>query len=122
MNYAFQNRLVGTIVLVALGVIFIPDLLQKSEEKRFVDFPELKEMPAMQYATISTSQLKEVSAVQDVVQLQSSKALPIHDKAGEALSVSPQQAKTEEATVQAIGSVAPQMSPKMRYNPLGLYK
>ncbi|ABE54773.1 Sporulation related [Shewanella denitrificans OS217] len=42
MTSQFQNRLVGTIVLVALGVIFLPDLLdgkQRKVEEVFTEIP-----------------------------------------------------------------------------------
>lgn len=43
MSSALQNRLVGTIIIVALVVIFLPDLLdgeKKSNTQAFVDIPE----------------------------------------------------------------------------------
>ncbi|UJF23270.1 cell division protein DedD [Shewanella sp. OMA3-2] len=41
MKLQFQNRLVGTIVLVALGVIFLPDLLDGKKAKVVEEFTEI---------------------------------------------------------------------------------
>ena len=45
MSQSFQNRLVGTIVLVALGVIFLPDLLDGQQEEIQEIFPEISAHP-----------------------------------------------------------------------------
>jgi DedD protein len=41
LNRQFQNRLVGTIVLVALGVIFLPDLLDGKKTQVVEEFTEI---------------------------------------------------------------------------------
>lgn len=46
MSQSFQNRLVGTVVLVALCVIFLPDLLGKREHKVEEIFPDMPNAPA----------------------------------------------------------------------------
>lgn len=46
MNRQFQNRLVGTIVLVALGVIFLPDLLDGKKAQVVEEFTEIPLRPA----------------------------------------------------------------------------
>lgn len=47
MSSALQNRLVGTVIVVAIAVIFLPDLLDgKTESKRDL-FVELPEKPVM---------------------------------------------------------------------------
>ena len=51
MASAFQNRLVGTIILVALAVIFLPELLDGEKQRskdRFESFPQ---PPAMKKLT-----------------------------------------------------------------------
>lgn len=51
MASAFHNRLVGTIILVALAVIFLPDILdgEKSSNKQvFVDIPNRPELKGQQ--------------------------------------------------------------------------
>lgn len=43
MSSALQNRLVGTVIVVAIAVIFLPDLLdgkQESKRKLFVELPQ----------------------------------------------------------------------------------
>lgn len=45
MSSQFQNRLVGTIVLVALGVIFLPDLLDGKKDKVQEEFAEIPLRP-----------------------------------------------------------------------------
>jgi len=45
LNRQFQNRLVGTIVLVALGVIFLPDLLDGKKTQVVEEFTEIPLRP-----------------------------------------------------------------------------
>lgn len=45
MNRQFQNRLVGTIVFVALGVIFLPDLLDGKKTQVVEEFTEIPLRP-----------------------------------------------------------------------------
>ena len=50
MSSAIQNRLVGTIILVALAVIFLPDILdgkKQSNKDLFVDLPKRPPMQAI---------------------------------------------------------------------------
>lgn len=50
MSSALQNRLVGTIILVALAVIFLPDILdgeKNANRELFVDLPERQPMRAV---------------------------------------------------------------------------
>ena len=50
MSSAIQNRLVGTIILVALAVIFLPDILDGKKESNkdlFVDLPKRPPMKAV---------------------------------------------------------------------------
>ncbi|MCL1143666.1 cell division protein DedD [Shewanella gaetbuli] len=49
MNRQFQNRLVGTIVLVALGVIFLPDLLDGKKSTVVEEFTEIPLRPNNHY-------------------------------------------------------------------------
>ncbi|NKF50263.1 cell division protein DedD [Shewanella sp. WXL01] len=48
MDRQFQNRLVGTIVLVALGVIFLPDLLDGKKAQVVEEFTEIPLRPMNQ--------------------------------------------------------------------------
>ncbi|MBB1440297.1 SPOR domain-containing protein [Shewanella sp. SG41-4] len=51
MNRQFQNRLVGTIVLVALGVIFLPDLLDGKKTQVVEEFTEIPLRPTQSSAS-----------------------------------------------------------------------
>ncbi|MCL1077710.1 SPOR domain-containing protein [Parashewanella spongiae] len=46
MSNQFQNRLVGTIVVVALGVIFLPDMLDGKKPRQEENFSEIPLRPA----------------------------------------------------------------------------
>lgn len=51
MASAFQNRLVGTVIIVALVVIFLPDILdgeKQTHDGRFVSLPDAPEIPLLQ--------------------------------------------------------------------------
>lgn len=65
MSSALQNRLVGTIILVAIAVIFLPDLLDgKKESKRnlFVDLPHKPPMKTVQAPDpLDTDKIKEAA-------------------------------------------------------------
>ncbi|MFB1036599.1 MAG: SPOR domain-containing protein [Sinobacterium sp.] len=47
MSSALQNRLVGTAIIVAIAVIFLPDLLDGKQESKRNLFVELPQKPAM---------------------------------------------------------------------------
>lgn len=47
MSNQFHNRLVGTIVVVALGVIFLPDMLDGKKERMQEEFTEIPLRPAI---------------------------------------------------------------------------
>lgn len=47
MSSQFHNRLVGTVVLVALGVIFLPDILDGKKERQEEQFSEIPLRPAL---------------------------------------------------------------------------
>ena len=51
MNRQFQNRLVGTIVLAALGVIFLPDLLDGKKTQVVEEFTEIPLRPVQSSAS-----------------------------------------------------------------------
>ena len=48
MSSAFQNRLVGTIIVVALAVIFLPDLLDGEKGTAQTSFVSVPEAPAQE--------------------------------------------------------------------------
>lgn len=68
MSSALQNRLVGTIILVAIAVIFLPDLLDgKKESKRnlFVDLPQKPPMKTVVAPdSLDTDKVKEAATRQ----------------------------------------------------------
>lgn len=68
MSSALQNRLVGTIILVAIAVIFLPDLLDgKKESKRnlFVDLPQKPPMKTVVAPdSLDTDRVKEAATRQ----------------------------------------------------------
>ena len=65
MSSALQNRLVGTAIVVAIVVIFLPDLLdgkQKSKRNLFVDLPQKPSMKTVQSpAPFDTGKVKEAA-------------------------------------------------------------
>ncbi|GAA0791628.1 MULTISPECIES: cell division protein DedD [Pseudomonadati] len=66
MKRQFQNRLVGTIVLVALGVIFLPDLLDGKKAKVVEEFTEIPLRPANQIQNNDAPQEFEVLEIASV--------------------------------------------------------
>ncbi|WP_028773049.1 cell division protein DedD [Shewanella waksmanii] len=64
MSSQFQNRLVGIIVLVALGVIFLPDILdgkKQHQEEQFAEIPlrpvvDVEPLPQSEFETIELAQ------------------------------------------------------------------
>ncbi len=52
MSSQFQNRLVGVIVIVALGVIFLPDVLDGKKQREEEQFAEIPLRPAIEQDTL----------------------------------------------------------------------
>lgn len=52
MSSHFQNRLVGVIVLVALGVIFLPDILDGKKEHQVEQFSEIPLRPEVESVSL----------------------------------------------------------------------
>lgn len=69
MTSALQNRLVGTVIIVAIAVIFLPDLLsgkKTSNKELFVELPPRPAVKTVQRpATFSTQAVKE-AATRDI--------------------------------------------------------
>ncbi|MFT4747883.1 MAG: DedD protein [Congregibacter sp.] len=63
MSSALQNRLVGTAIVVAIAVIFLPDLLDGKQESKVNLFVELPQKPPMKVvkspATFDIDKVKE---------------------------------------------------------------
>ena len=77
MSGQFQNRLVGTIVIVALGVIFLPDLLDGKKQRQVEEFTEIPLRPIIAEQTSDvigdgytpeTFEVEEIAATQDLAQ------------------------------------------------------
>ncbi|GIU28070.1 SPOR domain-containing protein [Shewanella schlegeliana] len=52
MSSQFQNRLVGVIVIVALGVIFLPDILDGKKQREEEQFAEIPLRPEIQQSEL----------------------------------------------------------------------
>ncbi|GAC20112.1 SPOR domain-containing protein [Paraglaciecola arctica] len=65
MSSALQNRLVGTAIVVAIAVIFLPDLLDGKQESKRNLFVELPQKPSMKTvkspAPFDTSKVEEAA-------------------------------------------------------------
>jgi DedD protein len=65
VSSALQNRLVGTAIVVAIAVIFLPDLLDGKQESDVKLFVELPQKPAMKEVkspeTFDTGKVKEAA-------------------------------------------------------------
>ncbi|MBW8182177.1 SPOR domain-containing protein [Shewanella nanhaiensis] len=60
MSSHFQNRLVGVIVLVALGVIFLPDILDGKKEHQAEQFAEIPLRPEVESLELPDQEFKTV--------------------------------------------------------------
>lgn len=63
MSSAFQNRLVGTAIVVAIVVIFLPDLLDGKQESKRNLFVELPSKPSMK--TVKSPEPFDIAKVED---------------------------------------------------------
>lgn len=63
MTSHFYNRLVGTIVLVALGVIFLPDILDGKKERVQEEFTEIPLRPAIVKNDAESHQFKTLEVI-----------------------------------------------------------
>jgi DedD protein len=83
LTSALQNRLVGTIILVALIVIFVPDILdgkKQSQKDPFVNLPARPEMKAIVDAKPALDETVKQKATRDIEIVQE---LPIDEPASE---------------------------------------
>jgi len=65
LSSQFHNRLVGTVVLVALGVIFLPDILDGKKERQEEQFAEIPLRPTA-ITQKNTDEMFEVLSAQEV--------------------------------------------------------
>lgn len=66
MSSQFHNRLVGTIVIVALGVIFLPDILDGKKERVQEEFTEIPLRPVITQNGNNGSNVEVLSAKQEL--------------------------------------------------------
>ena len=73
LSAQFQNRLVGTVVIVALGVIFLPDLLDGKKQREIEEFTEIPLRPVINEQTsdvIGEGYKPETFEVEEIAQTQ----------------------------------------------------
>ncbi|MBV7315027.1 SPOR domain-containing protein [Shewanella sp. NIFS-20-20] len=101
MSNQFHNRLVGTIVLVALGVIFLPDILDGKQHQEQETFAEIPLRPQSQTAPAA---------------LEIAEITPIYSEdEGEGTEVvepSPAEVKPEVSVIEPAPTPAPAISAK----------
>lgn len=98
MTSALQNRLVGTVILVALIVIFVPDILdgkKQSQKDPFVNLPARPEMKAIVEAKPALDDSVKQKAGRDIEIVQE---LPIDEPASEMQSTPANPASESETS------------------------
>lgn len=65
MSSQFHNRLVGTVVLVALGVIFLPDILDGKKDRQEEQFSEIPLRPTVIEQQKADDDMFEVLSAED---------------------------------------------------------
>ncbi|MGS0826597.1 SPOR domain-containing protein [Shewanella sp. 0m-8] len=68
MSSQFQNRLVGVIVIVALGVIFLPDILDGKKQREEEQFAEIPLRPEIQESHLPEQNIETVDLGQNTQQ------------------------------------------------------
>ncbi|PIW61266.1 cell division protein DedD [Shewanella sp. CG12_big_fil_rev_8_21_14_0_65_47_15] len=96
MSSQFHNRLVGTVVLVALGVIFLPDILDGKKDHQEEQFAEIPLRPNLIEQQKNADDMFEVLSAQDVGEL-----------AGAQVELAESQPNDEAALAQAVKSTPP---------------
>lgn len=69
MSSQFHNRLVGTVVLVALGVIFLPDILDGKKDRQEEQFSEIPLRPTVIEQQKADDDMFEVLSAEDTAAL-----------------------------------------------------
>ena len=100
MSSALQNRLVGTAIVVAIAVIFLPDLLDGKQESKRNLFVELPQKPTMKTvkspAPFDTGKVKEAATRQ--VEVISEQALDDNPSANLSAEIKPE-SRTKDVQV-----------------------
>ncbi|MCL1091698.1 cell division protein DedD [Shewanella profunda] len=117
MSSQFHNRLVGTVVLVALGVIFLPDILDGKKERQEEQFAEIPLRPPLVEQRKNADDMFEVLSTKEVVELEGEGAdlVGAHSSSDEARLA--QAVKTESTTSAAVKEVAKQDTSKPESKP-----
>lgn len=68
LSSQFQNRLVGVIVLVALGVIFLPDILDGKKQQQEEQFSEIPLRPAVEMNLDTSPEYKAIDLTDEAAQ------------------------------------------------------
>ncbi|BCV53493.1 MAG: SPOR domain-containing protein [Shewanella algae] len=84
MSTQFHNRLVGTVVLVALGVIFLPDILDGKKERQQEQFTEIPLRPDTEsqlaepgeFETLDVAETLDLAQETDELQVEVEPAAP----------------------------------------------
>ena len=69
MSTPFQNRIVGTIIVAAVAIIFLPDLLSGNKKKHNAEFEDIPQPPKvemnMQMATFPEDKLNPIKSTEN---------------------------------------------------------
>ena len=111
MASSLQNRLVGTIILVAVAVIFLPDLLNAKKQSNGNLFVELPQKPAMEKVTsgstfdtdkVRQAATREIEIIHEIAldesTVEQGVVAPLEQKINESTLV--EQSKVQESVVQ----------------------
>ncbi|MBI1674773.1 SPOR domain-containing protein [Shewanella sp. DW31] len=99
MSSQFHNRLVGTVVLVALGVIFLPDILDGKKDRQEEQFSEIPLRPTVIEQQKADDDMFEVLSAEDAAALNGTEV---------ALAEMPVNADNEKFVAAAVIEVAKQ--------------
>ncbi|MGI2014094.1 SPOR domain-containing protein [Shewanella oncorhynchi] len=103
MSSQFHNRLVGTVVLVALGVIFLPDILDGKKDRQEEQFSEIPLRPTVIEQQKAHDDMFEVLSAEDAAALNGTEV---------ALAEMPVNADNEKSAVAPVIEVAKQDAKK----------
>ncbi|MBS4696044.1 cell division protein DedD [Aeromonas allosaccharophila] len=128
MASKFQNRLVGTVILVALVVIFLPDLLDghklAQKEEAFAKIPLRPELepakPALQVSAASTLPAEHLASQQQASAAQQWQVEEVADPmtlAGQGNGAQPATTPAAPAPVQSQPNAQPKPQPKPQTKP-----
>jgi DedD protein len=103
LSSQFHNRLVGTVVLVALGVIFLPDILDGKKDRQEEQFSEIPLRPTVIEQQKADDDMFEVLSAEDAAALNGTEV---------ALAEMPVNADNEKSAVAPVIEVAKQDAKK----------